>query len=98
MGEVLDTKESWSWKKLLSGVFNGLNYGKALVFGLCLAIMLSIATLSVYGVLYIKGKLFPKKDETQRVLKVESQGGAVDASVTTKKSDFTIFKFGGTSN
>lgn len=34
--------EGWSWKKFLTGFFNGKNYAKAIVLGVCLTIILVI--------------------------------------------------------
>ena len=38
----LDYKEPWSWAKFLKGPFDGKNYAKAIVIGICMLIILTI--------------------------------------------------------
>lgn len=53
---TLVTGEVWSWKKFFLGLFDGRNYAKAIILGLCLTIMLSIA----YCVCVVVKSRFPK--------------------------------------
>ena len=56
-------KESWSWSKFLLGFFDGRNYAKAIVLGVCMIVILVIIT-SVYQA--ISSRLL-KKPPTQSV-------------------------------
>lgn len=47
--------ESWSWKKLATGPFNGKNYAKAAVLGLCQLIILCIVGALVFTVVTLRG-------------------------------------------
>lgn len=42
MAEI-EEKEHWNWPKFIKGFFDGKNYAKALVFGVCLFIIVVIA-------------------------------------------------------
>ena len=57
--------EDWSWKKFFLGFFDGRNYAKSIVIGVCGAIVLTIC-FSVYSV--IKSKFIkPKPIQTQNI-------------------------------
>lgn len=93
---MTEIKEQWSWKKFLLGIFDGKNYAKAVVFGVCLAIIVSTLALSAMGVIWVKDRFFKDKDKEPLPDVVTGETVSIDKS--TKKSDFTIFKFGGTDN
>ena len=52
--------ENWSWGKFFKGFFDGRNYAKAIVLGVCMIVVLVIVT-SVYS--SIKHRLFQTKPE-----------------------------------
>lgn len=52
--------ENWSWGKFFKGFFDGRNYAKAIVLGVCMIVVLVIVT-SVYS--SIKHRFFPTKPE-----------------------------------
>lgn len=43
-------KETWSWLKFFKGFFDGKNYAKAIVLGVCMIVILVVVT-SVYQVI-----------------------------------------------
>lgn len=71
-----ETKEGWSWLKFFKGFFDGKNYAKAIVLGVCMIVILVIIT-SVYST--IKNKFFPNKP-TQQV-------GTNQGIIATKNED-----------
>lgn len=72
--------EQWSWKKLLLGIFDGRNYGKAIVFMACSTIILTVC-FCVYSV--VKSKFIkPKPVQTQTI-------GTNQGQVTTNNIDET---------
>jgi hypothetical protein len=81
MADIQDTKETWSWKKLLLGVFDGRNYGKAIVFGLCLSIIISVGYCVV---LVVKSKFIkPTPVQTQSI--GTNQGTVTTNNTTSSK-------------
>ena len=46
--------ENWSWSKFIKGFFDGRNYGKAIVLGFCMMVILLIG-FSTYS--FVKSKL-----------------------------------------
>ncbi len=62
MGHNLE-KENWDWAKFFKGFFDGKNYAKALVLGVCMIVIVVIVT-SVYQT--ISSRLL-KKPPTQQV-------------------------------
>lgn len=79
-------KEDWSWKKLFLGVFEGRNYGKALVLGLCLTIMATIG-FSTYS--FLKSKFY------KPLPTIGTNSGTVNNTQTDKRSWslFNLFNF-----
>lgn len=71
-----DTKEQWSWLKFFKGFFDGKNYAKAIVLGVCLTVIIVIG-YSTYTV--IKSK-FVKVQPTQAV-------GTNSGTITTENTD-----------
>lgn len=39
-----EEKELWDWKKFFAGFFDGRNYAKAIVLGVCMIVILVIVT------------------------------------------------------
>lgn len=60
----LEYKEPWSWSKFLKGFFDGKNYAKAIVLGVCFIIVL-IIIFSVHG--FISSKLHKAPPPSQTV-------------------------------
>ena len=58
-----DSNENWSWIKFFKGFFDGRNYAKAIVLGVCMVVILVVVT-SVYQ--SISSRLL-KKPPTQTV-------------------------------
>ena len=58
-----DIHENWSWIKFFKGFFDGRNYAKAIVLGVCMVVILVVVT-SVYQ--SISSRLL-KKPPTQTV-------------------------------
>jgi len=56
-------KENWSWLKFIKGFFDGKNYAKAIVLGVCMMVIIVVVT-SVYQVI---GSRLLKKPPTQSV-------------------------------
>jgi len=57
--------ESWSWKKFALGIFDGRNYAKAIILGMCGSIVLTIC-FCIYSV--VKSKFIkPIPVQTQAV-------------------------------
>lgn len=73
------TGERWDWVKFFKGFFDGKNYAKALVFGVCLFILLLIA-VSVHG--FISSKLHKPTVPAQAV-------GTNQGIIATKNEDKT---------
>lgn len=73
-------KENWSWRKFVLGIFDGRNYAKAIILGICGAIVLTIC-FCVYSV--VKSKFIkPKPVQTQSI-------GTNQGQVTTNNSEET---------
>ena len=73
-------KETWSWKKFFLEIFDGRNYAKAIILGICGAIVLTIC-FCVYSV--VKAKFIkPKPVPTQSV-------GTNQGQITTNNIDET---------
>lgn len=52
---LIEAKEGWSWLKFLKGPFDGKNYAKALVLGLCQLVVLSLIACVVFTVVQVRG-------------------------------------------
>jgi len=73
-------KENWSWRKFVLGIFDGRNYAKAIILGICGAIVLTIC-FCVYSV--VKSKFIkPKPVQTQSI-------GTNQGQVTTNNIEET---------
>lgn len=70
-------KENWDWIKFFKGFFDGKNYAKAIVLGVCLFIILIIG-VSVHG--FISSKFNKPKPPTQSV-------GTNEGIIATKNED-----------
>ena len=42
--DIAKPTEGWSWSKFFSGFFNGRNYAKAIVLGVCMLVILVVVT------------------------------------------------------
>lgn len=73
---LVESKENWSWSKFFKGFFDGKNYAKALVLGVCMIVIIVIVT-SVYQV-FVSRLL--KKPPTQSV-------GTNQGIIATKNED-----------
>jgi len=82
---MADAPDNWSWKKLLLGVFDGRNYAKALVFGVCLAI---IITLSYCVITVVKSRII-KPIPTQSV--ETNQGEITTNNIDETKKGWQLF-------
>lgn len=77
--------ENWSWAKFFSGFFDGRNYAKALVLGICMIVILVIVT-SVWQA--VSSRFF-KKSPTQAV---ESNNGIIATSNEDKSGNtYSLF-------
>ena len=75
--DIAKPTEGWSWYKFFSGFFNGRNYAKAVVLGVCLLIVLTIV-FSVASV--IKSRFNKPVQPTQAV-------GTNQGVIATKNED-----------
>ena len=71
-----DAPEQWSWGKFFNGFFDGKNYAKAIVLGVCMLVIIIIVT-SVYQMI---GSRLLKKPPTQAV-------GTNEGIIATKNED-----------
>lgn len=72
-----EEKEQWDWLKFFKGFFDGKNYAKAIVLGVCLCVILLIV-VSVHG--FISSKLHKPATPTQAV-------GTNQGIIATKNED-----------
>lgn len=90
MADIIESKEHWDWLKFLKGFFDGKNYAKALVFGVCLTVMVVIG-YSTYTV--IKSR-FVKVQPTQAV---GTNSGTINTENTDKQGNtwslFNLFNW-----
>lgn len=80
-------KEDWSWRKFLSGIFEGRNWGKALIFGL-------IFLAQFYLVQTVVNRIFPRKPATHQVTEsINANSGSVvksDSHDTVDKKSYSL--------
>lgn len=77
--------EPWSWKKFISGIFDGRNYAKSVIFLFCSAVILTIC-FSVYTVV--------KQRFGKQPVQQTEQIGTVNGPVTKSDSHDTHEKRG----
>lgn len=85
--------ESWSWSKFVLGFFDGRNYAKAIVLGVCLAVVLTIC-FSIFTV--VKNKFAkPLPIPTQQV--GENAGTIItsNSNDSNKATSFQLVSLGG---
>lgn len=85
------TKESWSWKKFLSGPFQGVNYAKAITMMVCMAVVLTVC-YSVYVV--IKNRFAKVKPAITQTETFDGNTGTInkaDSHDSTEKKGWQLF-------
>lgn len=89
--DIAKPTEPWSWYKFFTGFFNGRNYAKAIVIGVCMAIVLTIC-FSVYSV--IKSRFAKQKPGIVQTEQVGTNTGTInkaDSHDSTEKKGWQLF-------